>query len=902
MSFSIVYASSHLSFIQEASQFIKHQSPDSLIVVPHRKALSWVRRALTEHSSGHIPKLISLDMPLGYFHSCFMEKKPLSKTQSLAWMIQFLDSNGYKESSLTHTLTVAWSLLELWERAQNITEMGEELEKIPFDRLSQHSQKTIEILKLLVNSWPSFLSEKGYCSSFDSKKEGLKPFLSQQNFSSLFFIGIDPQEKSLSQIKNSFNPQWHSVFFLPSQTIVGPPRKDRIASEKSEKTGPRDSLALPCLSDEFFTSLEPHQKNIKCRTTMDQARTISFLVHYFLKNPKDTVAIVDVSPSLLIPLSHEMARWGIPFTLSDEPLLGSFLEIFLQGVLNQWSLPYILKLAHHPLVVKRWPVALLMAAKAETMDLSNEGLPLWAKKALSFIKGASQPLLQMEGSGEQPLWKWLESHISGAVMILGDSFKDPLLMVLEEWMKISSNFLSLSQYSEFVSFLITKLYHGFSLSESHPRVFLTTKEDLSFLCPDHTLITSTQEFFLPWLPPSMKELFQISFAQEIHKGWSITLSEDAHKDENSPLQKWTDSLDQEYPLKEGLNVLNFPAPLGMSPEFSKEPSCSDAISSLPSQPVDPLKNSHQVLSSSFGVATLPKEPMNLSSFFPPLTYVSLSDIQLWRTDFTNFYKRKILRIRPQTLSDSQIWGMKIHTVMEKVITECPPSLRVSSQELFSRLKDISHEIMPPMDFIKRHMLDTLCQSMAHYECQHREQGVIQSVTECDGRITFSFSCHNKELLGFYKENYPSRDPNFWRSIHLTARADRLDLMEDGSLHIIDYKTGAPPPFSAIDSFQSVQLPLEALIADPTHDPAWGSGWAIISSPELVLPEDIYWKKTGPGFPISGTVSSISWWHLSLSKGCVIKNYPRPLSPLLDQYKTYLPYWMYALASGKYDPL
>ncbi len=46
---------------------------------------------------------------------------------------------------------------------------------------------------------------------------------------------------------------------------------------------------------------------------------------------------------------------------------------------------------------------------------------------------------------------------------------------------------------------------------------------------------------------------------------------------------------------------------------------------------------------------------------------------------------------------------------------------------------------------------------------------------------------------------------------LTARADRLDRLVDGSLAIIDYKTGTPPTIEEVLSL-SPQLPLEALIA------------------------------------------------------------------------------------------
>jgi ATP-dependent helicase/nuclease subunit B len=48
---------------------------------------------------------------------------------------------------------------------------------------------------------------------------------------------------------------------------------------------------------------------------------------------------------------------------------------------------------------------------------------------------------------------------------------------------------------------------------------------------------------------------------------------------------------------------------------------------------------------------------------------------------------------------------------------------------------------------------------------------------------------------------------------LTARADRIDVTDDGSVVIYDYKTGKPPVQTHVDKLFAPQLPLEALIAE-----------------------------------------------------------------------------------------
>jgi ATP-dependent helicase/nuclease subunit B len=48
---------------------------------------------------------------------------------------------------------------------------------------------------------------------------------------------------------------------------------------------------------------------------------------------------------------------------------------------------------------------------------------------------------------------------------------------------------------------------------------------------------------------------------------------------------------------------------------------------------------------------------------------------------------------------------------------------------------------------------------------------------------------------------------------LTARADRIDVADDGSVVIYDYKTGKPPPPKHVDELFAPQLPLEAAICE-----------------------------------------------------------------------------------------
>ncbi len=80
---------------------------------------------------------------------------------------------------------------------------------------------------------------------------------------------------------------------------------------------------------------------------------------------------------------------------------------------------------------------------------------------------------------------------------------------------------------------------------------------------------------------------------------------------------------------------------------------------------------------------------------------------------------------------------------------------------------------------------------------------------------------------------------------LTAKADRIDLRGDGTLTILDYKTGGLPKAKEVEFGFSPQLPLEAAIA------AAGGFEAVPGAPVGRLE---YWRLTGAEPP--GTIKSL----------------------------------------------
>jgi ATP-dependent helicase/nuclease subunit B len=117
----------------------------------------------------------------------------------------------------------------------------------------------------------------------------------------------------------------------------------------------------------------------------------------------------------------------------------------------------------------------------------------------------------------------------------------------------------------------------------------------------------------------------------------------------------------------------------------------------------------------------------------------------------------------------------------------------------------------------------------------RFERIARWFVEAEARRRPSIAASATELCGEYRFDAPGGP------FTLTAKADRIDRMVDGSLTIIDYKTGAPPTDPQVHAGYAPQLPLEAVIAQ-------AGGFAEL--PTAPVAELAYWRLSGgtpPGF-------------------------------------------------------
>ncbi len=222
------------------------------------------------------------------------------------------------------------------------------------------------------------------------------------------------------------------------------------------------------------------------------------------------------------------------------------------------------------------------------------------------------------------------------------------------------------------------------------------------------------------------------------------------------------------------------------------------------------------------------EPTLPPAFAPPLASrpkrLSVTRIETWMRDPYSIYARYILNLVPldplQADPGAAERGIAIHHALDRFVAANPDELPGDAyQQLLSLGREAFAEMLerpgvmafwwPRFERIAKWFLETESARRTHAR---------PLVTEAKGRL----------LL-----------PRESGAFTLTAHADRIDRFGDGSLAIIDYKTGALPSEAEILRGDAPQLPLEAAIA-------LAGGFADVSP--AAVSELSFWKLSGGRVP------------------------------------------------------
>jgi len=183
----------------------------------------------------------------------------------------------------------------------------------------------------------------------------------------------------------------------------------------------------------------------------------------------------------------------------------------------------------------------------------------------------------------------------------------------------------------------------------------------------------------------------------------------------------------------------------------------------------------------------PKPPAELQ----PRKY-SFSEVTRLRRDPYSIYARRILRLEPVDPFNRDPGaaerGSLYHRIVERFIKGGFDSASHEGQEAMVRLinEAFDEEKLPAhIDTIWRPRFRTVAKAFLSWE-RERRPGILKSFTEVSAAMDLGLA-----------------------DVRLTGIADRLDRLKDGSIDIIDYKTGSAPSPKEARALLDPQLALEA---------------------------------------------------------------------------------------------
>jgi ATP-dependent helicase/nuclease subunit B len=176
----------------------------------------------------------------------------------------------------------------------------------------------------------------------------------------------------------------------------------------------------------------------------------------------------------------------------------------------------------------------------------------------------------------------------------------------------------------------------------------------------------------------------------------------------------------------------------------------------------------------------------------PRSY-SFSEVSTLRRDPYAIYAKRILRLQPldgfTTAPDLRERGTIFHAIVEKFSQEFDFTKPENAQDYLQNILNIevqNFSISTDIALLWKHSFMQVSQALINWELQRQDFVQTRYVEQ-------SAKCKLPDL----------------DDVYLTGRADRIDVLLDGSTELIDFKTGTSPSAKQARSLLDPQLPLEA---------------------------------------------------------------------------------------------
>ena len=716
--------------------------------------------------------------------------------------------------------------------------------------LAKHWEKSLEKLKLIYDNWPQILADGGELDLAERRNRLLHRLADRWKdepppaftvaagittaapavtalvgrvarmpygmvvlpglwlddiFPKVEWDALGPDENGRSE---STHPQFHLKLLLDR---IGVPRDEvrrwrwsgRAVSSPARGRAVSNAMAAPAFSHKW-EKLRPAERRLngirlaELPDPASEAQAVALVLREALETPGQTAALVTPDRQLAGRVSALLSRWEIEaddsagHPLSQMPA-GTLLMGIAAAAAEELAPVSLLALLKHPLVGGEGDQRIAWLDSVRALDLKLRGprpaagiagLDIWfaekrGTQAWSAVRGQ---IAGLDGLFAKPMTlAELASALSAAAETLaGDAaWRGPAGRMAAELLadlQASEAAARLTVHAEEAVPLLRRLLDEQAVRPpygGHPRIFIWGLLEARLQSADLVVLGGLNEGVWPalpqpdaWLPPKVRATlgmptleFRIGLAAHDFAtalGAPEVLITRARRDSRSPtvasrfllrLNAMSGGLPRDYPLERLARAIDDPG--------ETRPAARPAP-----------------------VPTAQQRPDK----------ISVTSVDRLKADPFAFYASSILRLRAEDAVDADHtarWkGEAVHKVFEQWLLhdECnPDALRERAERLLA-----DEAIHPMLRALWAPRLLEAIDWIADMERKNQAEGRRPLKAEIKGEAPLS-------------------------GILVHGRADRIDRLADGSVAIIDYKTGKPPSQKAVDEGFALQLGLLGLI-------------------------------------------------------------------------------------------
>lgn len=565
---------------------------------------------------------------------------------------------------------------------------------------------------------------------------------------------------------------------------------------------------------------------IDTATAEEEARVIALILRHALEQPQQTAALVTPDRALARRATSELQRWGIAIDDSaGTPLShtgpGLFFRLVAAMVVGNFAPIPLLAALKHPLAAAGQPPSGFRSA-VRTLEravlrgprpapgisglraaLSDSG-PTRARQLIDDLDAATADFHRLVAGEEIPLAYLLQAHVTSAERLaetdqsvarlwagdageaLADLVRDVLAAVDD------SDRIDPVSYPSLIDVLmqgrVVRPAYG-----RHPRLAVWGPLEARLQRADVLILSGLNEDTWPpkapaspWMSRPMMQRFGLQLPER-----RIGLSaHDFVQGFCAPRVYLTRSLRQEgsptVPCRWLLRLDTALAATGWP--------ASNAAAAARwlhwQEQLDDTPGARPVIAAPRACPPLAARPRRLS----------VTKVETWMRDPYAIYAEYVLRLKALQPIDADPsaadFGSAVHRALDAFIRDAPAA--ETADQALGRLlacgraafaEQLDHPVVRRLSWPR---FEQMARWFVAAETERRAQlGIRASFTEIEGEL------HLDAPAGPFR---------------LTAKADRIDLLADNSLAIVDYKTGSVPKPKEINAGYAPQLPLEAAIA------------------------------------------------------------------------------------------